>query len=266
MSLVEHLGEMRGRLILCLVYGLAGMVIAYGLYETVVLSLLKGPLDMVSGNTDNPFVFDNPLLRLLKSSAGDAVAGGLKLHFIGPMEVFMVKLKASFFGGMLLALPLILHQVWGFVSGGLTVRERRTVRLFLPASLCLFACGLLIAYFIMLPVVLYFLVIVSGRGLEPMLVLSKYVSLVVLCCLAFGVIFQMPLVILLLARLGLVTPTLLAKKRKYAILLMFIASAVLTPPDVVTQVMMAVPMIALYELSIVLSKLAWKRRQAAAEE
>jgi len=129
----------------------------------------------------------------------------------------------------------------------------------------LFLLGLLIAYLIMLPVVLYFLVIVSGRGLVPTIILSKYVSLVVVCCLAFGVVFEMPLVILFLTQLGIVSPPFLVRNRKYALLLMFILAALLTPPDIITQAMMALPMLALYEASIWLSKIAWSRRQKASE-
>lgn len=177
----------------------------------------------------------------------------------------MIKIKASFFAGVLLASPFIFYQVWKFVAAGLTSNERRTVRVFLPASFVLFMCGLLIAYFIMLPVILYFLVVVSGKGLIPTLILSKYVSLVVVCCLSFGTVFEMPLVILFLTRLGIVSPGFLTRNRKYAILIMFVLAAVLTPPDIITQGMMALPMILLYEGSIWLSKWDWAHRHKAAQ-
>lgn len=265
LSLVGHLGELRGRVIFCAIAALVGMIVAYACYDPWILSFLKGPLDTVAGNTENPFVFDSPLMQFLQPASGEE-APSLSLHFIGPMEVFMVKLKASFFAGVLFASPFIIYQIWMFVSAGLTRKESQAVRMFLPASFGLFLIGVLIAYFIMLPVVLYFLVVVSGRGLVPTLILSKYASLVVICCLAFGAIFEMPIVILFLTRLGLVTPKFLSEKRKYAILLMFVLGAMLTPPDVITQIMMALPMIVLYEVSIGLSKIAWRRRQNTLEE
>ena len=265
MSLVGHLDELRRRLILCFIAAFVGLAAAYYCYDPWIFNFLKGPLDALSGKSDNPFVFANPLLRFLKSVQGEAQGLDLKLHFIGPMEGFMMKIKASFFAGVIAVSHFILYQVWGFVSGGLTRKERRAVRLFLPVSLVLFLCGILVAYFVMVPVALYFLVVVGGKGLEPTLIMSKYVSLLVLCALAFGVIFEMPLVIFFLTKLGIVSPDLLIKKRKYAILLMFIVAAVLTPPDIITQVMMALPMMALYEVSIWIAKVTWARRQKAME-
>jgi len=266
MSFTEHLGELRSRVVFCAVALLLGMMAAYALYDPWILDLLRGPLDTLGNRADNPFVFGNPLLRFLKSSSANGVDLNLNLHFIGPMEGFMVKLKASFFAGAVFASPFILYQVWKFICAGLTMKERRLVRAFLPASVGLFLCGLLIAYFIMLPVVLYFLVMVSGRGIEPTLILSKYVSLVVVCCFAFGIVFEMPVVIFALTGLGLVSPGFLARNRKYAVLLMVILAAMLTPPDVITQAMMALPMLLLYEASIWVSKSAWARRQKTLEQ
>lgn len=265
MPFLDHFGELRRRAIICALAAFAGMIAAYCLYDAWILNLLRGPLDALSGRSGNPFVLDNPLLDILKSSSENVANLQLNLHFIGPAEVFMVKLKVSFFAGAVLAAPIIFYQVWAFVSAGLKDKERRAVRIFMPASLMLFSCGFLIAYFMMLPVILYFLVIVSGKGLVPSLILSKYTSMVVMCCLSFGLVFQMPIIILFLTRIGLVSPKSLTAKRKYAILVMFILSAILTPPDVVTQIMMALPMIVLYEASIILSRFAWKKRQAAIE-
>ena len=263
MPLVDHLAELRTRAAVCLIAALAGMLLSYALYDPWIANLLRGPLDALSGRTDNPFAVETPLLRLLRPSGG-AIHPKLDLHFIGPIEVFMTKLKASFFAGLVLMSPLLFHQIWAFVSVGLRPGERRGAFLLAPASLALFLCGVAIAYLLMLPVVLYFLVIVSGRGLVPTLILSKYVSLVVVCCLAFGVIFEMPLVILFLARLGIVSPAMLRRNRKYAVVGTFIVAAVLTPPDVVTQVLMALPMLVLYEASVWLAKLAWRRDRSPA--
>ena len=265
MSLTDHLDELRRRAILCLLAVVAGMIAAYSFYNPWILNLLRAPLDCLAGR-ENPFVVDNPLVRLLKASSPESANLSLDLHFIGPMEVFMVKIKSSFFAGAILASPLICYQVWKFISAALKETERKVVGIFAPASLILFACGVAIAYFIMLPVILYFLVVVSGAGLVPTLILSKYTSMVVLCCMAFGVVFEMPLVILFLVRLGIVTPQFLAAKRKYAILAMFVISAILTPPDIVTQVMMALPMIFLYEVSILLARMAWVRKRRSLDE
>lgn len=260
MSLVDHLDELRARLIRGLLAAFIGMIVAYCIYDPWILNLLRGPLDELSGRTENPFVFGNPLLALLRSATKDVTMPALNLHFIGAPEVFLVKIKASFFAGAILAFPFILYQVWMFVAAGLKNKERRTIRFFFPVALGLFALGLVVAYVIMLPMILYFLVVVSAQGLQPTLVLSKYVSLVVAFCLAAGVVFEMPLVVFVLAKLGIVTPASLVRSRKYALLLMFVVAAMLTPPDVITQLMLALPMLVLYEIGIVFARFAAKRR------
>ncbi len=261
MSLVDHLDELRKRVILCLIAAAIGIIVAYCFYNPWILNCLRGPLDTLNGQMENPFVIKTPLVRLLNAAADRTGDIHLKLHFIGPTEAFAVKLKASFFAGLIFSLPFILFQIWKFVTCALKEREKTSVRLFFPLSVLLFMFGLLIAYFVMLPMALYFLVIVVGSGLEPTLILSKYVSLVVVCCLAFGIVFEMPLIIVFLTRLGIVSPSFLIRNRKYAILIMFISAAILTPPDAVTQLLLGLPMVALYEGSIWFSKIAWARRE-----
>jgi sec-independent protein translocase protein TatC len=262
MTLIEHLDELRKRAIRILIGAFIGTIVGYYCYDLWILNLLKGPLDSLGGVSDNPFVFNNPLLTFLKQPSDKAQNLRLDLHFIGPLEVFMMKLNVSFFAGMLMASPYIFYQVWAFVATGLTEKERKLVRILVPVSVILFFIGCLFAYFMVLPVALYFLVVVSANGLVPMLVISKYVSLVVICCAAFGIVFEIPLIILFLTRIGIVSPMFLAEKRKYAILLMITLAAILTPTtDVVNLALMSVPMIVLYEISIWLSRMAWRRRQ-----
>ena len=262
MSFIEHLAELRQRLIYSLVATFAGMILAYSVYDPWLLDLIKGPLDALAGRVQNPFVLDTALQNVLGGLCAESERLHLDLHFVGPMEGFMVKLKASFFVGLVLASPFVFYQVWQFVACGLRDVERKIFRIFMPISLFLFLCGLLIAYFLMMPFVLYFLVIDASVGLIPMLIISKHLSLVVAFCIGFGLIFEMPLVVFFLSRFGLVSPDWLVHNRKYAIFVMFIVAAVLTPPDVVTQVMMGIPMMVLYEISIILSRVAWQKRKA----
>ena len=263
MTLIDHLDELRKRAIRILIGAFIGTIVGYYCYDLWILNLLKGPLDALGGVSDNPFVFNNPLLQFLKQPADQAQNLRLDLHFIGPLEVFMMKLKVSFFAGILMASPYIFYQVWAFVAAGLTEKERKMVNVFVPASVILFFIGCAFAYFLVLPVTLYFLVVVCANGLVPMLIISKYVTLVVVCCAAFGIVFEIPLIILFLTKLGIVSPMFLAQKRKYAILVMVTLAAILTPTtDVVNLALMSVPMIVLYETSIWLSRLAWRRRQA----
>ncbi len=265
MPLVEHLEELRRRVIRCAVAVAIGMIAGYLCYQPWILNIIKGPLDALASGTENPFAFSSPLTEFLKSRSPATAAQGFELHFMGAMEPFAVKLKASLFAGILLTSPYILYQVWSFIAAGLRTDEQRSIRTFLPSSIVLFLAGVMFAYCIMIPVGLYFLVVQMGQGLVPMLTLSKHASLVVWFSLTFGVVFQMPIVIFFLVRLGIVSPRSLARKRRHAILIMFIVGAILTPPEAVTQIMVAVPMMILYEISILLSKVAYSRRQRALE-
>ncbi len=250
LSLTEHLAELRKRLLVSLIAVGVGMALVYGLYDAWLLDLIRAPLDGIAGEHANPFAAWQWVGLRLSPATETGSAPLLNLHFFSPPEVFMVKLKVVFFAGLMLASPVALGQLWAFVSAGLNEREKRAVRLFSPVSLALFLTGVSLAYFVILPVLLSFFIFGIGAGMTPTIMLSRYVSLVTLCCLAFGLVFQVPLVILLLTRIGLVTPDWLARNRKYAILLMFMVSALLTPPDVATQLMMAAPMILLYEVGV----------------
>ena len=258
--LLEHLGELRMRIIFCLVAVVIGMIVSYLCYDILILDIIRGPLDALSGRKDNPFALGSPFLELVKLFRVKLQNPEFDLHYIGPAEGFTVKLRVSFFSGLILVLPFIIYQIWKFISVGLEKKERRIFLIYFPISFLLFAAGVLFAYFIMSPAGLYFLISVSS-GLKPMFTISKYTSIIILLISVFGLIFELPLVILFLTRIGVVTPKFLAKKRKYAILLMFILSAILTPPDVFTQFMLAIPVIILYEISIWISKIASARRK-----
>jgi sec-independent protein translocase protein TatC len=258
---LQHLGELRRRLIFCAAAVITAMVISYFFYDAWILNFLRGPLDVLSGKEANPFAVNNPLLSFLKSFNPQLKELNLNLHYIGPLEALLVKLKVSFYAGFVLASPAIFYQLWKFISVGLKKGERRAVLFYFPVSILLFLTGILFAYFIILPTGLYFLIAVAGSNLKPMLTISQYTSLVILLSLVFGVVFELPLIVLFLTKIGILSPELLAKKRKYAIIGIFIVSALFTPPDIFTQLMMGIPGIILYELSIWLSRVASKQRK-----
>ncbi len=261
----EHLGEIRKRLVFCAVAVLVAMMFSYFFYDALILNLLRAPLDALSGNEGNPFAVTNPILDFLKSSSDRLAELDLDLHYIGPLEAFLVKLKVSFYAGLVLASPLIFYQLWKFMSVALKKKERRALLFYFPISILLFLAGILLAYFVMMPIGLYFLIAVAGSGLKPMLTISQYTSLIISLSLVFGIVFELPLVVIFLTKIGIVSPELLAKKRKYAFVLIVIASALFTPPDVFTQLMMAIPGIVLYEVSIWLSRIVSKRHKKAME-
>lgn len=183
-----------------------------------------------------------------------------KLVFIAPQEAFVTQVKLAFFGGLFLSLPFVLFQFWRFISVGLKKKEKKYTLLFGPLSLVFFVAGAAFGYFIIVPIGLAFLLGFATDSITPMLTVSKYVSFVGMLTLAFGMIFELPLASLFLTKIGVVTPRFLSKKRRHAIVFIFIAAALFTPPDMVTQLLMAIPLMALYELGIVFSKLTYNKK------
>ncbi|MCK5014844.1 MAG: twin-arginine translocase subunit TatC [Candidatus Omnitrophica bacterium] len=227
LSLVEHLEELRSGIIKSVIFIVAGILCAYAFVDSLLPALIK-PVG--------------------------------KLVFIAPQEAFVARITIAFFGGLFVASPFVLYQIWQFVSGGLNERERKYIRTFGPLSLLLFILGVCFCYFIIIPISMKFLLGFAGDVMEPMITVSKYISFVGILTLAFGVVFELPLAALFLTKIGMITPGFLSEKRKHAVVIMFIVSAVLTPPDVITQCFMVVPLLLLYEAGIIFSKAAYRKR------
>lgn len=184
------------------------------------------------------------------------------LVFFSPVEAFMEYCKLAFFTGLIIASPIVLFQLWSFVSPGLTGRERGAFLAAMPFSATLFLGGAAFAFFVVLPWALKFLINFPGPEVVPVISISKYLSFVIMLLLVFGIVFELPVAVFLLSKLGIVTPSVLSRNRKYAILAIFVLAAVLTPtPDAFTQVAMAVPLIVLYEISIWICRFTYKKEQ-----
>ncbi len=224
MTIVEHLEELRRRLL----FGMAALVVA-----TVV----------------SWYFADEMLAFLIRPVTG---ATGRGVIFVGVTEAFFVRFKLAALAGVFLSLPFLLYQIWAFVAVGLTGTERRYALWLLPPSLLLFVGGALFALVAIVPVGVRFLLSYKVPGvLEPMISVGAYVSFLATFMLAFGAVFELPIVLLFLTKIGLVTPASLASGRRYAIAGIVILAAVLTPGgDVFSQLMMAVPTYFLYEASI----------------
>jgi sec-independent protein translocase protein TatC len=229
MPWVGHLEELRNRLLKCLA--------SVGLCFAVA------------------FFFSDHLFSWLKQPLR------AELVFLSPAEAFWAHLKVSLFGGFLLSLPVLFYQVWSFVVPGLFRHERKYGLIFILFSALFFLLGLTFCSLVVLPFALHFLITFgSNAGIKPTISVGLYVDFVLKLLLAFGLIFQLPLVITLLSRLGLLTSEFLSRHRRYAVLLAFIAAAILTPtPDVFNQTLMAGPIILLYELGILSARLFAKR-------
>lgn len=222
------------------------------------------------------FSFAKPLFNMLVQPFTWAVdwAGmsdrKIELIYTAPQEFFFTQIKIGMFGGLVLAFPMIAAQVYKFVAPGLYKNERGAFLPFLVASPLLFLLGAALVYFFFTPMVMWFFLSmeqVGGSGEASIMLLpkvSEYLGLIMTLIFAFGLVFQLPVVTTLLARVGLVSSQGLADKRKYAIVAAFIAAAILTPPDPVSQIGLALPTILLYEIAIYCARLVERQRAARA--
>lgn len=194
-------------------------------------------------------------------------AYGYKFIYISPSELLLQQFKAAITASFILCVPLILYEVFAFMKPGLTKKEKAGIRFGLIFGVVFFAAGVFFAYKIVLPFMLQFL-IKQGQGTDYVASVSiaNYISFLLLIFTIFGFIFEMPLVSVILSRLGILTPKIMRKIRGGAIVVIFVVAAIITPPDIFSQVMVAVPMVLLYELSIGLCILFQRRKQAAQAE
>jgi sec-independent protein translocase protein TatC len=181
-------------------------------------------------------------------------------------EAFFTYLKVSFFAAIIIASPYLLYQIWKFVSPGLYSTEKKYVAPFVILSTIFVLGGTLFAYYIVFPFGFKFFLAFGTEFIRPMLSIREYLSFTFKLLLAFGIIFELPIFMFFLARIGLVDSKMLTAKRKYAILLVFVVAAFFTPPDVVTQVLMAVPLMLLYEISVWVVKAGEKKAARKAAE
>lgn len=236
MSLTEHLVELRIRLtrsLIALGIGFAGCYY----FKDRIFDIVTRPLTQV----------------LPKNSY---------LIYTGLTEAFFTYMKVAFFASLIITSPFILYQIWRFIAPGLLPKERKYVVPFVISSSLLFITGVLFGYFIALPPAFEFFVSFNNQYLQAMLSFKDYLSLFVTFLLGFGLSFELPIFIFFLTKLGIVNAKMLSKQRRYAILVIFIVAAILTPsPDALSQVLMAIPLMFLYEISIFVSKFAEKKKE-----
>jgi len=237
LPLTTHLQELRKRLILSFIAVGGGFALCYTFAEKI--------FDILAA----------PLLNMMPT--------GGSLIFTSVAEAFFTYMKVAFISGLILASPFVLYQIWAFVAPGLYRHEKKYVVPFVLAGSFFFAIGILFAYYVALPVGFKFLLGFATDFIKPLPSMKEYLSFSIKFLLAFGLVFEFPVVLVLLARIGVVDAKTLARQRKYAILLIFIFAAIITPPDIISQVIVALPMIGLYELSILLSKLFGKKSPPA---
>ena len=235
-----HLDELRKRLITCFIAIGIGFAASYA-FKDKLFSILV-----------------NPLVSVME--AGDT------LIFTGLPEAFFTYLKVALLSGIMLAAPVVIYQFWMFVAPGLYKKERRLLIPIVFLSSVFFIGGSLFGYFIVFPWGFKFFLGFATETIRPLPSMKEYLSFSAKLLLAFGLVFELPLVLTFLARIGIVSVDFLKKNRKYALLLFFAGAAILTPPDVVTQIMMALPLMVLYEISIIGAKVFGKKKPEKVQE
>jgi sec-independent protein translocase protein TatC len=206
--------------------------------------------------------FANDLFTLVAKPLIEKLPEGTSLIATSVVAPFMTPLKLALVTAIFVAIPYILHQVWGFVSPGLYQREKRFAMPLLVSSILLFYAGVAFAYFILFPIIFAFFASTTPEGVKMMTDISSYLDFTLLLFFAFGLAFEMPVATVLLVATGLVKVETLQKNRGYVLLGIFIVAAFLTPPDAISQTFMAVPMYLLYEVGILFSRMMVRNRQA----
>ena len=233
MTIVSHLGELRSRIIKSLI---------------IILVLTAGA-----------FVFSDEILKFLTMPF---TSTGFKLNVFRLTEGFMIRLKVSAIAALVVGVPLIMHQVWRFILPAIEKKDRMFARISILASIVLFYAGVIFVFLLLVPFSVTMLLSFVAKEWISTIGANDYINLVFFFCIIMGILFELPIILMILTRIGMVTPSFLVSKRKYAIVLAFIISAVITPTqDILTQLIVAIPLVILYEASIIVSKFTAVRKR-----
>lgn len=233
MSVMEHITELRKRLVIVVVFFFVAVIAGFLLSRPIIIYLQQ--TDEAKSLTLNAFNLTDPL---------------------------MVYMKFAFIIAFVITSPIILYQLWSFVSPGLYEKERKVTLSYIPISLLLFFLGISFSYFILFPFVIDFMERIStDLDINQVIGVNEYFSFLLQLTVPFGILFQLPVVIMFLTRLGIVTPMFLSKVRKYAYFVLLVIAALITPPELASHLMVSIPLFILYEISIWISLISYRKAQ-----
>ena len=235
MGLMDHLGELRSRIFKSLVFVVIVFGVAFG-FSTYMFEFIKAPL------------------------VAALPEGANALHFTGPMDVLIAQIKISFLTAIIASCPVWLYQFWKFLEPALYENERKYAIPFLVSSVSLFFSGVSFCFFIIMPLALEFLINMGMEVGTPIITVGDYISMLMLLILGFGLVFETPVILVLLALLDLIDAEMLAQNRKFVLVGVLILGALLTPPDPLSQVAMGVPTYLMFEMSIIIIRMIKKKK------
>lgn len=235
MTMYEHIGELRKRLVFAVVFFFFAAVASFFIAEPLIVYLQKA--DEAKDLTMNAF------------------------RLTDPVKIYM---QFAFLIAFVLTSPVLLYQLWAFISPGLYEKERRVTLGYIPISVLLFISGIAFSYFVLFPFVVDFMSRIADRlDINQVIGINEYFQFLFQLTIPFGLLFQLPVVIMFLTRLGIVTPMFLSQVRKYAYFVLLVIAAFITPPELLSHMMVTVPLLLLYEVSIIISRFAYKKAQQA---
>ncbi|WP_312810641.1 twin-arginine translocase subunit TatC [Sedimentibacter sp.] len=230
LTLVEHLTELRKRLIYSSVVLIVSIFVSYSFSEMIV-----------------KYIID--------------IAPNINFVFIAPAELLLSYVKIAVISGFVVSAPFLILQIWIFVSPGLKKKEKRTIATSLFVGGIFFIAGVVFAFLVVLPIMLQFFMGFQIEEIEEMISFSSYLTFVINTLLSFGIIFELPIIMVILTRFRIISVSFIKKNRKYTILIIFIVAAILTPPEVITQILLAVPMILLFEVGVLFASIVERKEK-----
>ncbi|MFB9860905.1 twin-arginine translocase subunit TatC [Salinicoccus siamensis] len=237
-EITEHLDELRKRLMIVIYFFAGAMLVGFFLSKPLIYQVQEAPW-----------------------------TESIQMHAFQVTDPLKIYLMVIMIIGFVIVLPVILYQIWAFVSPGLYSNERKLTLSYIPIVMLLMLLGMAFSYFILVPYIIQFTFELSeDMGIETTIGINQYFGFLFRTVLPFGLIFQMPILVLFLTQLGLLTPMFLKKNRKYAYFILLVVAALIAPPDLMTHIMLTIPMIVLYEISIYISKIGYRRHLKAEQK